>query len=256
MANSSPFDRHRGARPRQGLPPRQRARPRRRLARGRDRHRARAARPQRRRQDHGGAHPLDHPRARRGHAAILGHDVVKEPDVVRRIIGLAGQYATVDENLTGRENIRMVGRLSHLSRTQRQPAGRRAARGVRADRRRRPRPQDLLGRHAPPPRPGRRPGGQPAGALPRRADDRPRPPEPPGPVGRSSRSWWPRAPPCCSPPSTSRRPTAWPATSSWSTTAGSSPRARRPSSRPTSGTSVVSVTLGDARGGDRGARRC
>ncbi len=51
-----------------------------------------------------------------GRAAILGHDVASEPDVVRRIIGLAGQYATVDENLTGRENIRMVGRLSHLSR--------------------------------------------------------------------------------------------------------------------------------------------
>ncbi len=51
-----------------------------------------------------------------GRAAILGHDVVAEPDAVRRIIGLAGQYATVDENLTGRENLRMVGRLSHLSR--------------------------------------------------------------------------------------------------------------------------------------------
>jgi ABC-2 type transport system ATP-binding protein len=51
-----------------------------------------------------------------GHAAILGHDVAQEPDVVRRIIGLAGQYATVDENLSGRENIRMVARLSHLSR--------------------------------------------------------------------------------------------------------------------------------------------
>ena len=51
-----------------------------------------------------------------GTASILGHDVVQEPDVVRRLIGLAGQYATVDENLTGRENIYMVGRLSHLSR--------------------------------------------------------------------------------------------------------------------------------------------
>jgi ABC-2 type transport system ATP-binding protein len=51
-----------------------------------------------------------------GSASILGHDVVKEPDVVRRLIGLAGQYATVDENLTGRENIYMVGRLSHLNR--------------------------------------------------------------------------------------------------------------------------------------------
>src|ERR1700757_4865601 len=51
-----------------------------------------------------------------GSAAVLGHDVVREPDVVRHIIGLAGQYATVDENLTGRENLRMIGRLSHLSR--------------------------------------------------------------------------------------------------------------------------------------------
>jgi ABC-2 type transport system ATP-binding protein len=51
-----------------------------------------------------------------GRASILGHDVAHEPDAVRRLIGLAGQYATVDENLTGRENLRMVGRLSHLSR--------------------------------------------------------------------------------------------------------------------------------------------
>jgi ABC-2 type transport system ATP-binding protein len=50
-----------------------------------------------------------------GSGCILGHDVVKEADTVRRIIGLAGQYAAVDENLTGRENIRMVGRLSHMS---------------------------------------------------------------------------------------------------------------------------------------------
>src|ERR1700689_5021775 len=50
-----------------------------------------------------------------GHASILGHDVAKEAETVRRIIGLAGQYAAVDENLTGRENIRMVGRLSHMS---------------------------------------------------------------------------------------------------------------------------------------------
>ena len=51
-----------------------------------------------------------------GRAAVLGHDVVGEEDAVRRIIGLAGQYAAVDENLTGRENIQMVARLSHLSR--------------------------------------------------------------------------------------------------------------------------------------------
>ncbi len=51
----------------------------------------------------------------RGSARILGHDVVKEADVIRRTIGLAGQYATVDENLTGRENLRLVGRLTHMS---------------------------------------------------------------------------------------------------------------------------------------------
>jgi daunorubicin resistance ABC transporter ATP-binding subunit len=52
-----------------------------------------------------------------GHATILGHDVVKEAETVRQIIGLAGQYAAVDENLTGSENIRMVSRLSHMSRS-------------------------------------------------------------------------------------------------------------------------------------------
>ena len=42
--------------------------------------------------------------------------MVSQADAVRRTVGLAGQYAAVDENLTGRENIFMVGRLSHLSR--------------------------------------------------------------------------------------------------------------------------------------------
>jgi ABC-2 type transport system ATP-binding protein len=51
-----------------------------------------------------------------GHASVLGLDVVTQAEAVRRTIGLAGQYAAVDENLTGRENIHMVARLSHLSR--------------------------------------------------------------------------------------------------------------------------------------------
>ena len=54
-----------------------------------------------------------HPDA--GTARVLGHDVTREEDVVRTLIGLAGQYAAVDENLTGRENLRMVGRLTHLA---------------------------------------------------------------------------------------------------------------------------------------------
>jgi ABC-2 type transport system ATP-binding protein len=53
-----------------------------------------------------------------GSAAVLGHDVVKEADAVRRIIGLAGQAAAVDGLLTGRENLIMIGRLTHLPREQ------------------------------------------------------------------------------------------------------------------------------------------
>src|SRR5919197_2862057 len=49
-----------------------------------------------------------------GEARVLGRDVVAEPEAVRASIGLAGQYAAVDENLTGRENLRLVGRLTHL----------------------------------------------------------------------------------------------------------------------------------------------
>jgi ABC-2 type transport system ATP-binding protein len=52
-----------------------------------------------------------------GHARVLGHDVVEEAARVRTLIGLAGQNAAVDENLTGRENIQMVARLNHLSRS-------------------------------------------------------------------------------------------------------------------------------------------
>ena len=51
-----------------------------------------------------------------GRAEVLGRDVVREPDAVRRRIGLAGQYAAVDPNLTGRENLRMVGILGQLPR--------------------------------------------------------------------------------------------------------------------------------------------
>ncbi|MCU1391821.1 MAG: transporter [Ilumatobacteraceae bacterium] len=52
-----------------------------------------------------------------GRAVINGFDVVAAPRDVRRSIGLAGQYAAVDENLTGRENLMLVGRLNHLSKS-------------------------------------------------------------------------------------------------------------------------------------------
>ena len=51
-----------------------------------------------------------------GSARVAGLDVVKDAAELRSKIGLAGQYAAVDENLTGRENLQMVGRLYHMSR--------------------------------------------------------------------------------------------------------------------------------------------
>jgi ABC-2 type transport system ATP-binding protein len=56
-----------------------------------------------------------------GRAEVLGHDVVREPEAVRRRIGLAGQNAAVDPNLTGRENLRMVGLLGQLPRPEIMP---------------------------------------------------------------------------------------------------------------------------------------
>ncbi|RII20936.1 Daunorubicin/doxorubicin resistance ATP-binding protein DrrA [Streptomyces sp. YIM 130001] len=50
-----------------------------------------------------------------GKAVVAGIDVVKDPDAVRRSIGLSGQFAAVDEYLTGRENLQMVGRLYQMS---------------------------------------------------------------------------------------------------------------------------------------------
>ena len=52
-----------------------------------------------------------------GSASVLGIDVAANPQAVRERIGLAGQYAAVDEDLTGRENLRLMGRLTHLDRT-------------------------------------------------------------------------------------------------------------------------------------------
>jgi len=51
-----------------------------------------------------------------GRAVVEGHDVVREAAAVRRSIGLAGQSAAIQEELTGRENLQIIGRLYHLSR--------------------------------------------------------------------------------------------------------------------------------------------
>jgi ABC-2 type transport system ATP-binding protein len=49
-----------------------------------------------------------------GRATVGGIDVLARPDAVRRIIGLSGQYAALDENLSGRENLEIFGQLYHL----------------------------------------------------------------------------------------------------------------------------------------------
>ncbi len=52
-----------------------------------------------------------------GNASVAGIDVIKHPDKVRELIGLSGQYAAVDETLTGWDNLVMFGRLYHLGKT-------------------------------------------------------------------------------------------------------------------------------------------
>jgi ABC-2 type transport system ATP-binding protein len=54
-------------------------------------------------------------RADAGQARVLGHDVTAEAAAVRRTIGLTGQYAALDEYLTGRSNLIMIGQLSRLT---------------------------------------------------------------------------------------------------------------------------------------------
>ncbi len=52
-----------------------------------------------------------------GHATVAGFDVVRQPQLVRSVIGLTGQFAAIDEDLTGRENLVLVGRLGRMGRT-------------------------------------------------------------------------------------------------------------------------------------------
>ena len=52
-----------------------------------------------------------------GHASVAGIDVIRDPGKVRELIGLSGQYAAVDETLTGWDNLVMFGRLYHLGKS-------------------------------------------------------------------------------------------------------------------------------------------
>src|SRR6202022_2000974 len=50
-----------------------------------------------------------------GRATVAGYDVVAQPQLVRSVIGLTGQYTAVDEDLTGRENLVLIGRLGRMA---------------------------------------------------------------------------------------------------------------------------------------------
>ena len=109
-----------------------------------------------------------------GTATVNGFDVAGQAADVRESISLTGQFAAVDEVLSGRENLVLVARLPHL----RDPGSivedllERFAldRGARAE------GVDVFGWHAPPPRHRDEPHRESAGHLPRRANERARPP--------------------------------------------------------------------------------
>ena len=165
--------------------------------RGRRGHGLRLARPQRRREDHVVRILTTLLQPDGGSATVAGCDVVRDAEALRFRIGLAGQSAAVDENLTGLENLELVGRLYHLRKAEARAPRRPDPGTVRALGRGRSSRQDLLGRDAPAPRRRREPGRAAAGPVPRRADDRPRPPRAGSTSGSSSGSCRPTAPPCC-----------------------------------------------------------
>ena len=68
-----------------------------------------------------------------GRATVAGLDVVRDAQQIRTMIGLSGQYAAVDENLTGRENLWMFGRLYQLPSATARGRADRAARSVRPE---------------------------------------------------------------------------------------------------------------------------
>ena len=83
-----------------------------------------------------------------GSARVLGHDVVTEADAVRGVMSLTGQLASVDEDLTGRENLILIGRLLGLGRACREVPRRRPPRCLRPRRGAGASGQELLGRNA------------------------------------------------------------------------------------------------------------
>ena len=163
--------------------------------------RLRRARPERRRQDDDDPDARHAAAARRRRRARCSATTsCARPTRCARRVSLTGQFASVDEDLTGRENLVLLGRLLGFAAPAREARARRAARRVRARRRRRPPGQDLLGRHAPPARHRRQHRRHARAAVPRRADHRARPAQPQPGLGHRPRAGRRRAPPCCSHP--------------------------------------------------------
>ena len=114
-----------------------------------------------------------------GDARVAGFDVRREADQVRASIGVTGQFSAVDALLTGRENLRLMADLGHLDRREADERGRAAAGAVRPGRCRRPVRGDVLRRYEAAAGPRDDARGRAAADLPRRADQWPRPAQPP-----------------------------------------------------------------------------
>ena len=110
-----------------------------------------------------------------GQASVCGYDVLQDAHQVRQLIGLTGQYASVDEGLSGTNNLIMIGRLLGMPRADaRARAGELLARFELTEAAARP-AKTYSGGMRRRLRPGGQPGRQPPGAVPGRADDRTRP---------------------------------------------------------------------------------
>ena len=123
-----------------------------------------------------------------GRATVAGFDVVRDAEILRSVIGLAGQYAAVDENLTGLENLEMVGALYHLPKAEARSRAEDVLERFELSDAARSNGEDLFRRHAAPARSRGQPRRSPAGALPRRADHRAGPAKPARALGHHPRA--------------------------------------------------------------------
>ena len=138
----------------------------------------RAARPERSGQDHDGAGPHHAAATRRRSGLRRRRRRHGRPARCPARIGLTGQYAAVEERLTGRENIEFVGRLFHLPDDRGQGRGPPSCSTGSISSTPATGSSRLLRRDAPPARHRHEPDRPAVGAVPRRTHDRSRPPEP------------------------------------------------------------------------------